>query len=643
MVALRDTPGVYVERVDATAPRIAGVRTDIAAFVGIARRGPLDEAIPVESLRQFYAHFGLPTGAGYLAYAVQAFFEGGGRRSWCVRIAAADAAAATALLRDDLGAPAWRVSASSPGVWGDELSVQLRRSRRHATVAGAGQSHSRASVVGSITGFRRGSLVEIAQPGATPLRRVVSTVDERQRRLHWVHPDSGAGLPYDAPLVGLDLSQPLQLSTIEYELLVFRAGRALEHHADLSLIPEHPDYGPERLARRPMPPGLDAADRLPAPAPAVMIEALTPPDGIPRRLADLIAPQSLGGGRDGLAALAPEHFLAGIATLDRIDEIAIVAAPDIVIQPIQPPLVDQPPPPPFNPCIDPPAEPPAVTPPRPVELPPVFDDDSVFFVQAALVAHCERHDDRFALLDLPLDRALPDRGGVGAARAWRRLFDTRHAAFYYPWLEVPDPLRIAPTRRIPPSGHVAGSCAKTDLDFGVHRAAANQRLRWLQGVTLAVSDAAHGLLNGMGVNVIRPLPGRGLRIMGARTASSDPSWRFVNVQRLLMMIKKALDLSTQWVVFEPNDALTRTKVTMAIDSYLAALFAQGAFAGADATAAYFVKCDEQNNPPDRRARGQLVAEVGIAPALPFEFIVLRLGREANQLEIAELGIMKGAA
>jgi len=151
-----------------------------------------------------------------------------------------------------------------------------------------------------------------------------------------------------------------------------------------------------------------------------------------------------------------------------------------------------------------------------------------------------------------------------------------------------------------------------------------------------VSEEAHGVLNPIGDNVIRPVAGRGIRVLGARTTGSDASWRYVNVRRLLMMIAKAIDASVQWAVFEPNDALTRAKLRMSLDGFLRALWEQGALAGTSAADAFRVRCDEGNNPPDERDLGRLLAEVRVAPAQPLEFVVLRVGRAGNEFEVTEL-------
>jgi phage tail sheath protein FI len=167
-------------------------------------------------------------------------------------------------------------------------------------------------------------------------------------------------------------------------------------------------------------------------------------------------------------------------------------------------------------------------------------------------------------------------------------------------------------------------------------------LSWAHDLTAGLDDAEHGILNSEGVNVLRSISSRGLRIMGARTVSSEPNARYVNVRRLVMMVVEAVDLATQWAVFEPNNGLTRAKVRIAMTSFVTALWQRGALMGDRAEAAFFVRCDETNNPPESRDLGRLVADVGIAPSVPFEFVVVRVGRIDDTLEIAET-VAKGAA
>lgn len=680
MISNSATPGVYYERVDATVPGIAALRTDVAAFVGIAARGPLHTAIPVQSWRQFEAYFGGFTGAGYLAYAVRAFFENGGQRCWVVRVASEAAAAAQVLFSTKTTTetqPRWVIRAISPGVWGNDLTIELRETNRAQTTIDPQHSIPEQATVITTSGFSRATLVRLTQ-AAEPLQyKVISDVDAVARRLLWVHPDPVARLPYDAPLHGFDPNRPILVESVEYTLLVREAGRLKRVYEKLSLVPEHPRYGPAVLPPLPGRRDLKISQLPAAPEPISLAEyaqetakptytdveeplfhemdaGFGEKGSVARR--HLSGPVALAGGADGLALLAAGDFIGeavspfdsdtvkalkqrGLGALEEIDEVAMVAVPDIHIQPRQPPIKA----PPLPPCVPDPClpgpPPPPETPKAPDlgDLPPRFSEQDVYRVQAALVEHCERQRNRMALLDAPFTTARDDALGSGSVRAWRQRFDTSFAAFYYPWLRVVDPLRTPATRTrdIPPSGHVAGQYAQSDFQVGVYKAPANAPLIWIQDVTVPVDDPVHGLLNADGINVIRAFPGRGIRIFGARTVSSDASWRFVNVRRLLMMIEKAIAVAIQWAVFEPNNVFTRTKLNLVLTSFLLTLWQTGALVGKSREEAFFVKCDEDNNPPDERTEGRLVMDIGVAPTQPFEFIVLRVGRTANAFEISE--------
>jgi phage tail sheath protein FI len=656
------TPGVYYERVDTSDAAIRGVRTDVAGFIGLAQCGPLDTPVSVESFRQFQSWFGGFVGIGYLAYAVRAFFENGGQRCWVVRIACregpAAACAASIALSNSTG-EVWRIAASSPGAWGNDLSITVQLERRAQTLTNAETNPPNYLTVLSISGFERGSLAELTQPGLSAMR-VVSHVDPHEHRLYWVHPEPGAGLPYDQPLTGLDPDQPILVTRLTYAVMVHRAGRVAAHVRGLSLVPEDASYGPAVLG----PLQIGARARV-APHP-IAIEALARPSGtIPEPL-DVIDGQSLPltGGMDGLAGLGVHDFAGqpldprdndsiralkarGVQALDLVDEIAFVAVPDILIQPEPEPRYQPLERPNTDPCISCPPVPEEHAsnsqPVLPYERPPVFNEDAIFQVQAALVRHCEDRRDRIALLDPPFAAARNDALGLGAVRAWRARFDSRYAALYYPWALVAEPRGTTPVRAVPACGHVAGQYAVNDLGVGVHKSPANRALVWIQDVTVHLSDTEHGLCNATGINAIRVDPGRGIRILGARTLSGDPDWRYVSVRRLLSMVMKAVQLSTQWSAFESNDHDTRAKIGLALNSFLAALWQRGALAGDTADAAFFVKCDHENNPPEQRAAGRLLATVGVAPTVPFEFVVLRVGRQGNTLDIEEIDRLMRAA
>lgn len=233
-------PAVTIERTDANQSGPVVLRTDVAAFVGIARRGPLDTPVAVESFRQFAAHFGEFTGAGYLAYAVRGFFDNGGLRCWVVRVASRDesggARAAEVTVTDLHGSPALRIHASSPGTWGNALTLEWSVESGASAIGRPAASTARFTAVGSTAGFTRGTLARIEQLGQPPLYRVVSEVEPERGRLYWIHPQSGTGLPTDRMLTGGDPAQPLRISRLAYGLTVREGGRVRAVYRDLTLV-----------------------------------------------------------------------------------------------------------------------------------------------------------------------------------------------------------------------------------------------------------------------------------------------------------------------------------------------------------------------------------------------------------------------
>jgi uncharacterized protein len=649
-------PGAYLQRND-RAPAAAALRTDIAGFVGIAERGPIGVAVAVESMRQFQSVFGNYIGGGFLAYSVRAFFENGGRRARIVRVASDDpvfgAAAATIDVPVVGGGDPWIIAASSPGAWGDSLSMALVE--RTVGQCLIDQSHSSPSyaAVATTSGFAANSLVRLTQAGAPAQVRVLAGVDAARRLLYWLDPDPALRGPRQYPVNAFDPGVPLLAESLTYDLVVYSRGHVATLNQGLSLVPEAQGYagvllGPIDFSKFDTPPGA-----LP------LVTMIPPPSGptdVPAPLAIVSGVVAwLSGGRDGAAALTQDDFigaplgavglepsaLRGLAAMASAGDVAMLAAPDILIRPVEPPVFN-----PSAPAVDPcpvcPPPAPRATPVSPIvpeELPPIFADSAILAVQAAMIAQCEALGDRVALLDPPWDTASDSSVGVAPVRAWRDNFDSAFGGLYFPWLAAPDPLRLAPTRALPPSGHVAGLFAATDIAVGVHKAPANADLCWAQDVTVPVDPPTHGVLNTLGVNVIRGDMGRPIRVMGARTVSSDPTFRFISVRRLLCMIRAALQRSMRWVVFEPNSPHTRSTVTAGIGRFLTELWTQGALVGPVAAAAYQVVCDETNNTPTTQAAGQMIVHIALAPSTPFEFVLLRLGLSDDSLDIQERGVI----
>jgi phage tail sheath protein FI len=241
---------------------------------------------------------------------------------------------------------------------------------------------------------------------------------------------------------------------------------------------------------------------------------------------------------------------------------------------------------------------------------------NVLAVQRAMVEHCEKMHDRFCLLDSMPGDSMQD------AIEWRRNFDTSHASFYFPWIKVRRAEEVlAP---MPPSGHIAGTIARADHAEGVHRAPANQPIQGLVDVSVRVRKRERDICFDHRINTICAFPGRGIRIWGARTLSSDPAWVQINVRRLFILIRKSVVKYAQWVVFEPNQESLWKKIVRSVEAFLDDLWTQGALLGGSRDEAFYVKCDEETNPPENRDVGQLVVEIGVAPVKPAEFIVVRI-------------------
>jgi len=250
-------------------------------------------------------------------------------------------------------------------------------------------------------------------------------------------------------------------------------------------------------------------------------------------------------------------------------------------------------------------------------------------VQLALINHCELMRYRFAVLDgqPPPDDSIPD------IQAQRQQFDTKYAALYHPWLLVPDPFPVSTTARldypIPPSGHMVGVYARTDIDRGVHKAPANEVVRGIVGLQRVLNKEQHDVLNPypVNINVIRDFRGdnRGIRVYGGRVITSDSDWKYVNVRRLLIFIEASIDRGLQWVVFEPNAEPLWARVRRAISNFLTLVWRNGGLEGTKVEEAYFVKCDRTTMTQTDIDQGRLIALVGVAPVKPAEFVIVRIG------------------
>ncbi len=251
-----------------------------------------------------------------------------------------------------------------------------------------------------------------------------------------------------------------------------------------------------------------------------------------------------------------------------------------------------------------------------------IDLDSVQAVQTAMIAHCELMGDRIAILDPP--------PGFNAQqiKEWRvdkARYDSMYAVLNWPWIQTMNPL-TGSLGYLPPSGHIAGIWARNDAERGVHKAPANEVVRGVIDIEINITRNEHDLLNPEGINCIRAFAGRGIRLWGARTLSSDPAWRYLNVRRLFNYLEESILNGTNWVVFEPNDEALWAKIRRTIAAFLVQEWRAGALFGSTPDEAFYVKCDAETNPSESIDAGQVVCEIGVAPVKPAEFVIFRLAQ-----------------
>ncbi len=280
----------------------------------------------------------------------------------------------------------------------------------------------------------------------------------------------------------------------------------------------------------------------------------------------------------------------GLKTLERLDTIDLVCAPDIL---------------------------------WPHQQGELLPEDEVLRMQAAVLKHCEERGDRLAILDAPPGASVEEVKEYPKTLRQTEGLKGTDGALYYPWVRVLD--GPAPTGGfVPPCGHVAGVFARTDERVGVHKAPANEVLEGVVDLEVNLTNVEQDELNPVGVNCLRAFPGRGIRVWGARTLSSKSAWTYVNVRRLFLTAGRWIERNMADVVFEPHNANLWARIKRELTAYFNDLFRQGALKGSTPQEAFYVKCDEEINPPEVRDAGMVITEIGLAPALPNEFIVVRI-------------------
>lgn len=573
------SPGVYVEEFESGAKPMEGVSTSTAGFIGLAEKGPV-EGVPqlvtnIADFRRIYGGYLSENEYGtyrYLAYAVEHYFLNGGSRCFVTRVAPKDAACAAgfAPLKEDA---VIQMMAKNPGMWGNNIRVTLAPASKAKTqiLEILDTMDGKKYLVKNGAGFLPGDVIAFSDQVQTVLNRVVKNQDNILT----------LEKEFEVDVVDKNLLPSRVITTCEFSLEV-RYNDAVEFYDNLSFNINSPNYLDKKIAKSDL---IEAHYTGTEPG-----EAKAPFARIAGDEGEAVFSVNFSGGSNGnVAGITAADFIGtdngagrrtGIQSFLDNDMVSLMAVP-------------------------------GVTDPN---------------VQLMLVAHCENLGSRFAVLDVPQDaRKVQD------ILDHRDIFDSNYAALYHPWLTVFDPLdkkNIA----IPPSGSVLGIYARSDNTRGVHKAPANEVVRACVGLDCMFNTGEQDILNPKGVNLIRSFPGQGIRVWGARTATSNPSWKYINVRRLFIFIEESIKANTSWAVFEPNDEVLWVRVQRTISVFLNGLWRGGSLAGSSPEEAFFVNIGRDTMSQDDIDNGRLVCVIGIAPVKPAEFVIFRISQKTGDAE-----------
>lgn len=662
-------PGVYVEEVSYRSKSIEGVSTTTTGFIGPCRYGPIDINPDIlTSLGDFERTYGdrdLMQFAGaadqhnYLWHAARAFFEEGGRRLYVSRIFRPNTTQSDVVYRRPTGglssdlsnqpqpngdyvdghARGWlrngsasdnpstsdvltavQVRARFPGAYGNlKLRFTLRAGRNILAVDTDGNASISGGLLENDIVWIGDSIDPISSPpGLGRFYRAEKDINSGQFRFRPSDTSPTSPLALDTLITSPDLGEGHAVHIVTLTLAVYNEGdEEIGAWADLPLNPVHERSGEKdslfdyfsvepasALRARQLPVVIQAGTSVTDGFNVLtalfgnrhnMLQTVTSPaseDTLDQFLQrGIVTELQLKGGNDGARPELTEYegqdnpselFKTGLKQFEDIEDISIVAAPGSTQGYSS----------------------------RPVEARAIL---------GLLISHAKRMRYRIAVLD------SGDALSISEVRDLRAKLDSTYAALYYPWVRVLDPVTRAEIS-LPPSGFVAGIYARNDINRAVYKAPANEVVNLALGFEISLNKSQQEVLNPEGINCFRYFEGRGMLLWGARTISSDPEWKYVNLRRYFAYLERSIDKGTQWAVFEPNGERLWANVRRTVEDFLLNEWQNGALLGDRPEKAYFVKCDRGTMSQNDLDNGRLVCQVGVAALRPAEFVIFRIGQ-----------------
>ncbi|MGA7804710.1 phage tail sheath C-terminal domain-containing protein [Bradyrhizobium sp.] len=612
-------PGVYIEELPSGVHTITGVATSIAAFIGSAPQGTTTEAVLVQSWSDYQSQFGGLSAGNYLGYAVNQFFSNGGQQAYIIRLVGKACTAASSSANPIGGS--LLLYAASPGAWGNNLQIAV-------TTQPGNSARFSLQVIDGASGKVLESYANLSV-AANDAQYVVTVINSDSQNVTFVNPTQQTSAAPSAPPNSNTVPGPVLLSPLatqatggtlaagQYfyqvsalygnlesvpsnELSVTTTGTTSSNTISWSAAPNYQNQAPTgyRIYR-----GTAAGKESGYYSPGnVKTFADT---GAAALTAGVPVAMQLSGGQDG-TILQPNDgnfepaALTGVLLLDRVPIFNLLCVPG---------------------------------------------ESDAATIQS-LQAYCNGKR-AFYIVDSPQNVQTSYLMTNGPSAITSNALNPNsnlagqysiNSAYYFPWVSAPDPLFGNRPALFPPCGFVAGIYAATDANFGVWKAPAgiDASLTGISGLQYTLTDLENGALNIQAVNCLRQFRVYGDVVWGARTLQGNDQigsqWKYVPIRRLALFIESSLYDGTQWVVFEPNDERLWGQIRLNVGVFMQGLFLQGAFQGTTPSQAYFVKCDDENNPQSSIDQGIVNVLVGFAPLYPAEFVVIEIQQMAGQLQ-----------